>query len=63
MEVYIMKSEELKKICEQYPDFEFEFKFTDGYSRFPNIRTFNHLELTDVGHSEKIIVLFNQIFS
>lgn len=52
-----MKGEELKKICEQYPEFEFEFKFTDGYSRFPNIRTFNNLELTDVGHSDKIIVL------
>ena len=52
-----MKGEELKKICEQYSDFEFEFKFTDGYSRFPNIRTFNHLELADVGHSDKVIIL------
>ena len=52
-----MTGEELKKICEQYPDYEFEFSFTDGYSKFPNIRTFINLELADVGHSDKVIIV------
>ena len=52
-----MKGEELKKLCEQYSDFEFEFRFTDGYSTFPNVRSFNHLELCDIGHSDKIVII------
>jgi hypothetical protein len=53
----LVKGKELQKICEQYPDFDFEFSFTDGYSKFPNIRSFNNLELCDVGHSDKVVVL------
>ena len=52
-----MKGRELKKLCEQYEDFDFEFSFTDGYSKFPNVRTFKNLELCDVGHSDKVVVL------
>lgn len=52
-----MKGKELKELCEQYPGFEFEFRFTDGYSTFPNIRSFNHLELCDIGHSDKVIII------
>lgn len=52
-----MKGKELLKLCEQYPDFEFEFSFTDGYSKFPNVRSFKNLELCDIGHSDKIITL------
>lgn len=52
-----MKGKDLIKLAEEYPDFEFEFRFTDGYSNFPNVRSFNHLELCDVGHSDKIVIL------
>ena len=30
---------------------------TDGYSTFPNVRTFKNLELCDIGHSDKVVVL------
>lgn len=52
-----MKGTELLKLAEQYPDFDFSFRFTDGYSKFPNVRTFESLELCDVGHSDKVVVL------
>lgn len=52
-----MTGKELKELCEQYPDFVFEFVFTDGYSKFPNVRTFKNLELADVGHSSCIVLL------
>lgn len=52
-----MKGNDLLKLCEQYPDYEFEFSFTDGCSKFPNVRTFDNLELCDIGHSNKIVIL------
>ena len=52
-----MTGKELQKLCEQYPDFEFTFSFTDGYSHFPNVRSFDNLTLCDVGHSDKVVVL------
>ena len=52
-----MKGKDLIKLAEAYSDFEFEFRFTDGYSNFPNVRSFNHLELCDVGHSDKVVIL------
>ena len=52
-----MLGKELKELCEKYPDFEFEFSFTDGYCTFPNVRTFRNLELCDIGHSGKVVVL------
>lgn len=54
-----MTGKELKKLCEQYEDFEFEFCFTDkdDGSKFPNIRTFRNLEVSDVGYSDKAISL------
>jgi hypothetical protein len=52
-----MKGKELAELAMQYPDFEFEFCFTDGGNKFPNIRNFDHLEVTDVGNSDKVIVL------
>ena len=35
-----MNGKELAEIALQYPDFKFEFVFTDGYSKFPNVRVF-----------------------
>ncbi|MBO5373671.1 MAG: hypothetical protein J6A75_13280 [Lachnospiraceae bacterium] len=52
-----MSGKDLAKLCEQYADFEFEFVFTDGYSNFPNVRSFDNLELCDVGHSDKVVLL------
>lgn len=52
-----MTGKELKDLCDQFPDFEFEFRFTDDCSVFPNIRTFNSLELCDIGHSDKVVVI------
>ena len=52
-----MTTDDLKKICEEYPNFEIEFKFTDGYSKFPNIRDFKNIEIADIGHSDKVIIL------
>lgn len=44
-----IKGIELLKLVEQYPDFDFHFRFTDGCSKFPNVRTFEDLKLCDVG--------------
>lgn len=52
-----MKGADLAKLGAQYPDYDFEFSFTDGYSTFPNVRTFKNLEIQDVGHSEKAVSL------
>ena len=52
-----MKGKELSELAMQYPDFEFEFVFVDGFGKFPNVRSFNNLELADVGHSDKVVLL------
>lgn len=52
-----MTGKELLKLAEEYPDFELEFVFTDGFSSFPNIRHFSQIEVADIGHSDKTIVL------
>ena len=55
-----MKGEELAKLATQYSDFEFEFTFTDGCNRFPNVRRFENLELCDIGHSDKTVLLSSE---
>lgn len=52
-----MKGKELAEIAMQYPDFEFEFVFIDGFDKFPNVRGFGQLVLADVGHSDKVVLL------
>lgn len=53
-----MLGKDLMKLCEKYPDFDFEFSFTDGNNgRFINVRHFEKLELCDVGHSDKVVIL------
>lgn len=44
-------------MAEEYKDFDFKFSFTDGYSKFPNVRTFSQLELCDIGHGDKVVIL------
>jgi len=38
-------------------DFELVFKFTDGFSTFPNVRSFANIGISDIGHSSKRIIL------
>lgn len=52
-----MKGKDILKLAEEYKDFDFEFSFTDGYSNFPNVRSFSHLELCDIGYSDKVVIL------
>ena len=52
-----MKGKELAELAMEYADFDFEFRFTDGYSNFPNVRSFEKLELCDIGYSDKVVVL------
>ena len=52
-----MKVSELIDKLSPYEDFEVEFVFTDGYSKFPNVRSFNVEEITDIGHSDKLVLL------
>lgn len=40
-----MKGRQLAELCEQYPDFEFRFRFTDGITKFPNIRDFTEKDI------------------
>lgn len=53
-----MTGKELAELAMKYPDFEFEFVFTDGDNgRFLNVRCFEKLELNDIGHSDKVVSL------
>lgn len=52
-----MKAKELIKILEQNPEFEVQFIFSDKSEKFLNLRSFENLELADVGHSSKVILL------
>ena len=52
-----MKAHELIAILQQHPEFDVVVSVADGGNRFPNIRTFTNIELADVGHSDKVIVL------
>lgn len=53
-----MKGKELEKICREYPDFVFQFIFWDGDNgKFLNIRSFSNLEIADIGHADKVVLL------
>lgn len=52
-----MKVSELIEKLSPYEDFDEEFVFTDGYSKFPNVRSFAVEEVADIGHSDKVVLL------
>ena len=52
-----MKAKELIAILEKNPDFDVQVTICDGGEKFPNMRTFENIELADVGYSSKVIVL------
>ena len=50
-----MKVSELIEKLSPYEEFEVEFVFTDGYSKFPNVRSFAVEGIADIGHSDKVL--------
>ncbi len=52
-----MKVSELIEKLSPYMEFDVEFVFTDGYSKFPNVRSFAVKEVADIGHSDKVVLL------
>lgn len=52
-----MKVSELIEKLSPYMEFDVEFVFTDGYSKFPNVRSFAVEEVADIGHSDKVVLL------
>lgn len=55
-----MTGRELQKICEEYPDYNFECSYTyppETGDRFLNIDIFQIKGIADIGHSDKIVRL------
>jgi len=52
-----MKGKELIEELKGYEDFDIEFSFTDGCNPFPNIRRFINMDIGDIGHSDKVVIL------
>lgn len=52
-----MKVSELIEKLSPYVEFDVEFVFTDGYSNFPNVRSFAVEGIADIGHSDKVVLL------
>jgi len=53
-----MKVKELIEELKDYEDFDIQFTFTDGVTdMFLSVRSFENIEITDIGYSEKIIQL------
>lgn len=55
-----MQVKDLIKKLESYRDFDLEFQFTDGYEPnygFPIIRVFQNIDVDDIGHSDKIVLI------
>ena len=52
-----MTAQELIKFLEAHPDFEVQFCFSDKSEKMMNLRSFKNLEVADVGHSSKVIIL------
>lgn len=52
-----MKVSELIEKLSPYEDFDVEFVFTDGYSKFPNVRSFEVEGIADIGYSDKVVLL------
>lgn len=55
-----MKVKKLIEILENYKEFDVEFNFIDGYSSFPNTRSFSINGISDIGYSDKVIILDGQ---
>ena len=54
-----MKAKELADKLLQYPDFNVSFSFMepDGSHYGICLRSFNDIDIADIGHSDKVIVL------
>ncbi|ADZ82691.1 hypothetical protein [Cellulosilyticum lentocellum] len=52
-----MKAKDLAEKLLEYQDFDVQFNFTDGFSKFPNVRHFKVTGISDIGHSDKVLIL------
>ena len=55
-----MKARELAEKLMEHPDFDVEFIFSEEFNKndkWPTIRKFNNINISDIGHSDKIIIL------
>lgn len=53
-----MKAKELAEQLLKNPDFDVVFNTTDNERSFGfNVRQFRNINITDIGHSDKIIIL------
>lgn len=55
-----MKGKELIEKLKDYTDFDIEFIFSEPPTNgcyFPTIRRFKDLEIGDIGHSDKVVLL------
>lgn len=57
-----MKAYDLAKKLLEYPDFDVEFVFSepDNSSYGLSVRTFENVEVGDIGHSDKVLVLVGE---
>lgn len=52
-----MRVKDLINKLSKYEDFELEFVFVDALQERYTLRSFNVDEITDIGHSDKVILL------
>ena len=54
-----MKAKKLAEMLMKNPDFEVEFTFTEdpGDGSWPTHRTFENIEIADIGHSSMTILI------
>jgi N-acetyl-gamma-glutamylphosphate reductase len=52
-----MTAQELIELLQEHPDFKVEFIFAENKDATLNHRTFQNIEIADVGHSSKVILL------
>ena len=52
-----MQAKDLIQLLEQNPEFDVQFVFSDKSDKFMNLRSFENIELADVGHSSQVILL------
>ncbi len=52
-----MTAQELIEFLQKHPDFKVEFIFTDKDKDVLTYRTFDNLDIADIGYSSKVILL------
>lgn len=52
-----MKVKDIIEKLSDYAEFDLEFVFVDASQEYFNLRSFKVDEITDIGHSDKVILL------